>query len=91
MYSYMHLCESAHVHLSECVLISLSLSQPGLTAKQQEWVLSRRKHLHEVNNKRCRRLPMYGCDLIQAVRKICHQEQLATRLGSNNAYIHSLT
>ncbi len=43
-----------------------------MVEKQQAWTLSRGRHLYEISSRRCRCTPVYGKDLIHAVRKIGH-------------------
>ena len=50
--------------------------QSQLTSRQQEWSFLCRRHMHEVNTRRCRRQPMYGSDLIRAVRTVYPQENV---------------
>ncbi|KAL5477552.1 hypothetical protein EMCRGX_G024363 [Ephydatia muelleri] len=47
------------------------LHVPNLALKLKEWAQSCRRHMYEVNSRRCRRLPMYGSDLIRTVTSVC--------------------
>ena len=51
-----------------------STPQPNLALQHKEWKLSCRKHMCEVNSRRCHRQPMYGTDLIRTVQCVCHYE-----------------
>lgn len=55
-----------------CMWFQLLLSQPTLQAKIEEFTLSRRRQMCEVNSRRCKRQPVYGRDLVEAVKGVCH-------------------
>ena len=44
--------------------------QYELADKKQDWAMSRCRHMYEVSSRRCRKIPVYGKDLIHVVKKI---------------------
>lgn len=62
--------EGTYVNVSEDLLYPPL--QPQLRAKLEDWAFSRRRHMHEVNTRRCWRRPMYGTDLVRVVQAVCH-------------------
>ena len=65
-----------------CSLVS-ALLQPSLSSQWDEWVLSRYRHMHEVNNRRCRRQPVYGKDLIKTVQSFCNHQPASSSSSSS--------
>ena len=57
-----------------CLPLSPLSPKPGLVSRQEEWTLSRHRHMHEVNSFRCHRQPMYGRDLVHTIRSLCQQD-----------------
>ena len=59
-----------------------ALLQPSLSSQCDEWVLSRYRHMHEVNSRRCRRQPVYGKDLIKTVQSFCNHQPASSSSAS---------
>ena len=67
--AYMH--DISICHLLVSALLPL---QPSLKAQRDEWASGVRRHVYEVNSRRCRRTPMYGRDLVCTVRGLGYAE-----------------
>ena len=80
-WTVVHVLQDSVHHVLSCCL------QTFLHSRLEEWTLSRCRHMHEVNYRRCRRQPVYGRDLVKTVQSFCYNQPPSSSSSSSSHWL----